>query len=212
MQQPLDGKLWCLLCTLSRALLEWAQRALQGRGAVSIPLPDSVHSQLEGRCSAAYVGVLGGIVLVSYCGRFALPIAGQIQTLSALGEVVRGCGLPVIIGGDWQISPEVLAQSKFPHRLGAEIVAAASPTNLRSGSTLDYFLVSRSIRAAVASVEAHSDLHFSPHVPDVITLSSRAALGITTAMAQSRLLPSGHPHGPMPRAATVDWTDFEGQG
>ena len=90
--------------------------ALQGRGAVCLPLPESVRSQLEGRCSAAYVNVLGGIGLVSYYGRSGLPLAGQIQTLSALGQVVRACGLPVIIRRDWQISPEVLAQSKFPHR------------------------------------------------------------------------------------------------
>ena len=133
-----------------------------------------------------------------------------MQTLSALGQVVRACGLPVIIGGDWQISPEVLAQSKFPHRVGAEIVAPSSPTNLRSGSTLDYFLVSRSIRAAVVSVETRTDLYLSPHVPVVATISTRVALGYSTVMAQPRLLPSGDPRGPMPRAATVDWVDFEG--
>ena len=183
--------------------------ALQGRGAVDFPVAESHRAHLDGRCTMAYVDVLGGLLLVSYYGRSGVPVAGQIQTLAALGQAVRSSGLPFIIGGDWQISPEALMQTKFPHRLGAEIVAPESPTNLRSGSTLDFFLVSRQIRAAVGSVEARGDLYFSPHVPVVLSISAQVALGASSAMVQPRLLPVGNPPGPMPRAARVNWEGFD---
>ena len=182
--------------------------ARQGRGAVQVPLPLDPREALVGRCSAAFVDFLGGILFVSYYGMSGTPLAGQVHVLSALGQLVKGCGLPFIIGGDWQVNPEVLETSKFPHRIGADIVAPVGPSNLRSGNTLDYFLVSRSIRAAVIDVSTRDDLFFSPHVPVILNLAARSVLGVSYALSQPKLLPSGDPQGPMPRPSTVDWEGF----
>ena len=82
---------------------------------------------LEGRCIASFIAVLGGIFFVSYYGIPGKPIVGQLQTLAALGQLVKGCGLPFAIVGDWQVSLIALAESKFPHRLGAEIMTRRGP-------------------------------------------------------------------------------------
>ena len=179
--------------------------AKKGLGAVRLPIPERFQNALQGRCTASYVDVLGGIALVSYYGRSGLPIAGQLQVLAALGQVVKGLGLPFIIGGDWQVSPQMLLESQFPHRLAADIVAAEGPTNLRAGSSLDYFLVARVIRAAVVDVEVRADLFLSPHAPVMLNLAARSVLGFSRALSQPRVLPAGDPRGPMPPAAAVQW-------
>ena len=179
--------------------------ALHGRGAIGVPVPQRLGAALEGRCTASFIDVLGGILFVSYYGISGKPIAGQLQTLAALGQLVKGCGLPFVIAGDWQVSPAALAESKFPHRMGAEIMAPEGPTNLRSGSTLDYFVISRSISAAVSQVQARHDLYLSPHVPVIASIATRSKLGVSYALSQPRVLPVGHPQGPVPRPASVDW-------
>jgi hypothetical protein len=168
-----------------------------------------LEAVLEGRCTASFIDVLGGIIFVSYYGISGKPIAGQLQTLAALGQFVKSCALPFIIAGDWQVSPAVLAESRFPHRLGAEILAPDGPTNLRSGSTIDYFVVSRVIAAAVSQVQARHDLYLAPHVPVIASVATRSKLGINYALAQPKVLPVGHPQGPVPRSSSVDWTALD---
>ena len=130
--------------------------------------------------------------------------------LAAPGQFVKGCGRPFIIAGDWQVNPAILAETKFPHRLAADIVSADGPTNLRAGSTLDYFVVARSIRVAVKSVETRADLYLSPHVLVMLSLATRSSLGFTMAMSQPKVFPVGHLGGPMPPCAGVDWSAVKG--
>ena len=174
----------------------------------AIPYPLSAEAQrvLLGRCTATYVNVLGGILIVSFYGKSGVNIAGQLDLLAALGTFLRTCGLPYIVAGDWQVAPEALQEAKFPHRVGGQIFAPPEATNLKSGNVIDYFLVSHSIAAAVDQVETRPELYLSPHIPVFLQLSEKAVTAAAYCPAQPKVLPAGAPRGPQLPAASVDWS------
>eukprot|EP00975_Prorocentrum_lima_P051357 10757027-Prorocentrum_lima.AAC.1 len=75
--------------------------------------------------------------------------------LSKVAAVLKGYRQPFLLGGDWNMESQQLRDTGWVESLDAEIVAPGRPTCFASstGSELDYFVMSRTLRRLVASVE-----------------------------------------------------------
>eukprot|EP00973_Karenia_brevis_P021664 2980076-Karenia_brevis.AAC.1 len=75
---------------------------------------------------------------------------------------------PWIVGGDWNISPQLLAQSGWLQMVQGTIVATTLPTC--NASVYDYFVVHNSLSHAVVGVQRISDGGLNPHWPSRLLL------------------------------------------
>jgi hypothetical protein len=66
-----------------------------------------------------------------------------------------------ILGGDWNLSPEVLRASKWLDMVGGVVFATPLPTC--NDSTYDYFVVHRSLAHSVVGVQKIEDGGCNPH-------------------------------------------------
>ena len=71
--------------------------------------------------------------------------AFNLGLLRGVGQFARGSGWPYIIGGDYQMQPEVLLDAAYPQQTEGILIAPDKPTCRTSAGyrCLDYFLVER---------------------------------------------------------------------
>ena len=104
---------------------------------------------------------------------------------------------PWIIGGDWNMSPQTLASTRFPNVVHGMIVAPDLPTC--NDSTYDYFIVSEGLLPSVAGVARIEDAGLKPHWPVRLYLRSNARRHLVRQLVRPRKIPGVLPHGPAAR-------------
>jgi len=110
-----------------------------------------------GRSSVAFVrgGPTRGMIVVStylYTGEGT----GERNTrmLSDMAVWLRALGRPYVWGGDFQMSPDDLANTGVTNILGARIHTAGTETHIGTGREIDMFIVSPELSPLVKSVTA----------------------------------------------------------
>ena len=81
-----------------------------------------------------------------------------LAELAAILGAVRG---PWIVGGDWNMAPEVLARSGWPSIVEGRVAAPDQPTC--NDKVYDYFVPSEALSESVAGVVRLSDGGCNPH-------------------------------------------------
>ena len=102
---------------------------------------------MAGRAAGAHarIWVRGGIALCSiYLISGAGPGKANLELLWELSRWLASCGMPVIFGGDWQMSPGELLSLGWIQGNDLVIRTPSAPTC--GSATIDFFAVSRAIQ------------------------------------------------------------------
>ena len=133
------------------------------------PCQQISEAYIRSRISVAVVnGLVGdGFLAVAIYLQDGAQLGGKNQTLlRLLAGVLNGCGRRWVCAGDWNISPELLAESGFINLVQGRIVAAGVPTCASgAGSELDFFLVSKSLAGESTEAEVCYEVGTAPHWP-----------------------------------------------
>ncbi len=166
--------------------------------------------QHRGRVCWSEVDCNGAINCASV---YALSGQGAGKQLPLWCHIVQrlvSSGLPFILGGDWQLPPDELRRSDFIRLIDGEIISSGKPTNITSGSELDYFIVSRSLVGDGTSADTDPSGAFSPHVAVRLTLALARGEGSYRRLSQPKLLPIERPIGPIQTPEfLVDWQQWD---
>ena len=143
--------------------------------------------------------VKGGVYFISIW-----PVDSQglsptnMAILETVGGILATLKSPWIIGGDWNMSPEVLQESNWPSMVHGSIVATLLATC--NWSVYDYFVVSSCLRHAVAAVQRISDGGLNPHWVSRLLIRGDARRHAVRCLVKpakvSGLLPFGPPNKP----------------
>ena len=87
----------------------------------------------------------------------------NLDLLQELAKTIRGLKSPWIIGGDFQVSPHVLASSGWLALAEGVVVAPTAPTC--GANTIDYFVVAEGLEHVVLGISVLNNAVFSPHSP-----------------------------------------------
>ncbi len=144
--------------------------------------------------------VRGGFHLGSV---WLFPTEGLTQrnrrVLEEVALALRGVTGPWVLAGDWNLPPDLLAQSGWLDQVRGCIVAPAVPTC--NAAVDDYFVVSTSIRHAVAGVSAIHDAGLHPHSPVRLYLKSNVRQAMSRCLIAPRRFEGTPPPGCPTRAA-----------
>ncbi len=167
-------------------------------------VPGMKRSELvEGRVVLVHLGglVRGGYGLATvYLWTSEGMSARNLAILDALGAALRGLGIPFVVGGDWNVGPEVLEATGWAERLRAKIVAPQDVTFVPTatlgdgesapaqGSRLDYFVVSEMLVPLVQSVRVVETELIAQHKPVRLALNPRLT-GSTMRVIRRRMMP-----------------------
>ena len=102
------------------------------------------------------------------------PDSTNWQTLLRMGEFLRFFNRPFLIGGDFNVSGDVLQASGWIASIFGQVQASAFGTcRSASGiwSCIDYFVISRDLGQAVLGVQVVEGEPPIPHVPSQLRLS-----------------------------------------
>ncbi len=131
--------------------------------------------------------------------------AQQLHYLIKMAETLKAIGLPLVLGGDWQISPTQMEATGLPRALCTKIVAPGGATNLHSKRCIDYFLVSWTLLHEGHHVVTRHDASLATHAPVELRLKAKRPRGGGQRLVRPRLLPTNRPFGPIRQAPQVDW-------
>ncbi len=136
------------------------------RSGIGITPPEAslVRQAFRHRIAVAWVdGVVRGgvhcisVYLIHSEGLSSANLAILEELYAVIGQLVG----PWIASGDWNLSPAVLASSKWLQMTRGIIFAPTLPTC--HGSVYDYFIVSRGLAPSVAGVQRIEDGGTNPH-------------------------------------------------
>ena len=164
---------------------------------------DIVVDGLHHRFHIAWVAgiVRGGV----HCGSLYLRDSEGLsaENLSILDHVagtlarIRG---PWIIGGDWNITPELLLSTNWLSMVHGTIVAPRAPTC--HGAVYDFFVVADGLIPSVAGVSRVDDAGLHPHWPTRLLLRGDARRHLTRQMVRPCKIAAVLPAGPLPQPST----------
>ncbi len=127
-----------------------------------------------------------------------------------LVQWVIALGLPVVIGGDWQITVKELAETGVPLMLDASICAGAGATNVDSGRRIDYFVVSNCLLDSGWEVRHIHGTTLATHRPVVLALGRSRCRDRCFSLAQPKVLPVRPVAGPRRQAEIeVSWKEWD---
>ena len=106
----------------------------------------------------------------------------NMRILSEVACFLRGLRGPCIIGGDFNMTPQVLAESAWLREVGGVIVAPSLPTC--NGATYDFFVVSQGFAASVVGAARLADAGGSPHWGARLVIRSKARRPLVTQMVR----------------------------
>ena len=117
------------------------------------------------------------------------------------GESLRYYGLPFIIGGDFNVPPEALEASGWPHSIHGRIQATTGTCRSCKGnwSTIDYFIVSRDLVQAVVALHILGSEPPMPHVPVRLKLARSPRSFKERVLKKMKQFPLEHPTGCNPK-------------
>ncbi len=172
-----------------------AQRADLGVTSLELQAGDHGHRLLGLRLTASG---LEPMLLVSAYFQAAVGLNETNRTLLAtVAQWQEIAQLPVIMGGDFNLKPDLLHDAQFFARSGMRIVAPREATHRTRSSTsvIDFFVMSSCLHERVASIQAESEFPPSPHSP--VRLVCNAGLQAWKPILESPTkLPTERPFGP----------------
>lgn len=135
----------------------------------------------------------------------------NVNILSAIGQHLSELGLPFIIGGDFNMAPELLASTDFAESLRGHITCVESSLGTyehpNGCSNIDYFVTSSDMAAACRKVAIASDLPISKlhgHRGVRLTMALQPASLTKTVPVAVQRLPTEAVFGP--RLPGQDWS------
>ncbi len=116
--------------------------------------------------------------------------------------------LPAMVGGDFNLAPDTVANSTFGERSGLGVIAtsAATKRTRRSSTVIDYFLLATAIAERVTQVQVHHGFPLRPHSPVSCTIETRRG-GRTQVLDMPPRLPLHVPYGP--EQERRDWAHLD---
>jgi len=117
----------------------------------------------------------------------------NIDLLDEVGRYLTCLGIPFIVGGDWQVHPQVLERSGWPAAISASVVCSGQNTYKagQAETEMDYFLVSNVLRSsgAVVSCQALECDFVHKHSPVQLTISGRCRKDTCLTIRKPRPIP-----------------------
>ena len=117
-----------------------------------------------------------------------------LQEVAAVVSQLRG---PWVLGGDWNMTPQLLETTNWLRMVQGVVVAPTAPTC--NGSTYDFFVVSAGLRPAVAAVQRLDDAGLHPHWPARLLIRGNARRPMVRRLVRPCAVPGVLPHGPLPQ-------------
>ena len=105
-------------------------------------------------------------------------------------------GGPWIAAGDFNMSPQTLAESGWLKTVGGVIMAPKVATC--GENTYDYFIVHHSLAHAVVAIQRLDDAGLFPHFPVRMLIKGNARRFMVRKLIKPPLVPGALPHGPSP--------------
>ena len=111
---------------------------------------------------------------------------------------------PWLIGGDFNVTPEVMEKSGWLGMIGGVIVAPVDPTCNKS--VYDYFIVSKSLydSQAIVGIVRMTDGGFHPHHPVRLILRGDSKRKMVRELVRPTKISGTLPHGPLQKERTVE--------
>ena len=156
-----------------------------------------VRTATQHRLAVAWVDavVRGGLYCASVYLRHSEGMSEANQAILEEVAVALQClGGPWIVAGDWNLSPSVLAHSRWPEMVDGVIFATELPTC--NESVYDYFVVHRSLARAVVGVQRLQDSGLNPHWASRLLLRGDARRYAVRELVKPRKVEAVLPFGP----------------
>ena len=172
------------------------------REDIGLRPPASGAQLYRGRAVAGIVDFAGlsWLIISTY-----LEVSGGMgptnsAVMAAIGAAVVEEGLPWFAGGDFNQSPQAITASGFATRAAAVVWPPKRPTCIttRSSSTIDMFILDRTVAKAVSEVRVVADTRvaISPHRPIRLTIKKKVKALTVQVLEQPERIPSQLPFGP----------------
>ena len=158
-----------------------------------------------GRATACLVKhvVKGGFLCVSVYLEDGVGLSdSNWEVLLKVGELLARYGLPFVIGGDFNLDAQLLADSGWLRRLKAKVQRPREGTcrgSKGSYSHIDYFLVSEGLDQAVLRTEVVTAEPAKPHRPVTMALDAKPRALEELALKAPRRFPARWPIGCSPK-------------
>ena len=228
----LEAKLWAKRNGWSSYWNEAEGEAIGRSGGVAVFVRSYVQSWVHpdvdphffasrgiGICVSA--GGLGPILCIS-CYFFTNNTAktkihpANMRMLGVLGNFISKSNMPVLIGADWNMEPQLINSSMLLENFNLHIrttkgqLQGSMGTCVTGGgahvSTIDYFALSNCINDVVDQVQLHNDIAPRPHRPVLLSFLTTPKAFAVKVIREPKKLPTAPPFGPVfpPR----DWSPF----
>ena len=168
-----------------------------------------VPEGLEGRLTLGTIQMGVEVTIGSWYGVTGGDVKKQLGLWQKLAERLNTIGKPFIIGGDWQVRPDEVRASGLPKLLNATVCAPRAATNVRSGRTIDFFLVSDAIAERGWEIFVVHGTKFATHCPVGLEGKGSTEVSSVRRLSTPQVLPATRPHGPLMPTAGVDWDNWQ---
>ena len=177
------------------------------RRGIGIRDPDFEHisSALQHRFHLARVSAVmkGGVRMASLYLEFGVGLnEANLAILQEVATVLCALGAPWILAGDFNSTPEQLEATNFLQLVRGVVIAPAPPTC--NGKVFDDFIVSDSLRHAVAGIARIDDAGLHPHFPVRLFVRGDARRHMVRTLVRPPCVPGLLPHGPLPRGPPLE--------
>ena len=124
----------------------------------------------------------------------SVGVEANMDTLHELAALLKAIDGPWIVAGDFNLSPEALAESNWHRIVGGTIMAPKQATC--NSSTYDYFVVKNSLASRVAAVQVLKDGGLTPHSPCRLYLRAAGDRKALRRLRKPMKIPGTLQHGP----------------
>ena len=180
-----------------------ANRASAGVGILSSggiglqPHDDAIPHEYSPCIAAAWIGgvIRGGIHCVSVYLRDSEGLSeANLAILTQLAALLKSLSGPWLVGGDWNLQPELLRDARWLDLVHGTVHAPSQPTC--HSSTYDYFVVSATLNPAVVGVQRIADAGLCPHSPVRLLLRGDARRPMVRKLVRPPRINGVLPFGP----------------
>ena len=147
----------------------------------------------------ATVAMRGGIRFISLYLRHSEGMSeSNREILEAAAAFLASVSGPWVVAADWNITPQVLEQSRWPELVGGKIHTPDGPTC--AAKCYDYFVVEKGLSTAVAGVVRITDAGTYPHIPTRLLIRAADCRRKIRRLVKPPYIPARLPAGPLGEA------------
>ena len=126
--------------------------------------------------------------------------------LASIPQLAKANELPVIVGGDFNLTPGQIHQCGVLRKAGLDCLAPDRGTCItgswKGASTIDMFIVTTGLQAALGRPEALLGQKLATHRPVRLSMASHTQPQFFKRLAPPPRLPTSRPVGPAPKEPT----------